>query len=141
LAFVKELEAFTEVVEGHDCVLECIVNRFETRALWYIENHQEPIHYGNTKYELLNQDGRKHKLIIRKATPNDNALYTCRINDQIQTNTFVTVSEDVPLKIVEGLPELVHVPEHERNLELSLLMNKKFRHDKAHGTLIRWYVE
>lgn len=140
LSFVKELEAFTEVVEGHDCVLECIVNRFETKALWYIENHQEPINYGNTKYELLNQDGRKHKLIIRKATPNDNALYTCRINDQIQTNTFVTVSEDVPLKISEGLPELVHVPEHETGLELSLVMNKKFRHDKAHGTLIRWYL-
>lgn len=133
------MEAFTECVEGHDCVLECVVNKFETRAQWYIENHQEPISMGNTKYEILNHDGRKHKLVIKKATPNDNALYTCRINDCLQTNTFVSVAEDVPLKIVGNLTDF-HVPDLQKNLELSITTNKRIRNDKAHGTLIRWYM-
>lgn len=139
LEFVKAMEAFTDGEEGHDCILECIVNRFGTRASWYIENHTEPISMGNTKYEILNHDGRKHKLIIKKATPNDNALYTCRINDTIQTNTFVNVTEEQPLKIVSGLSD-VHVQDQTKSLELSVTMNKRIKNDKAHGTLIRWYM-
>jgi len=139
LAFVKEMPSFTECIEGHDCILECVVNKFETRALWYIDTDEEAISMGNTKYEILNHDGRKHKLIIKKATPNDNALYTCRINDCLQTNTFVTVAEEVPLRIVENLNDF-HVADKLRNLELTVVMNKRIRNDKAHGTLIRWYM-
>ena len=51
----------------------------------------------------------------------------------------MSVAEDVPLKIVQSLVDF-HVPEAFKNLELTVTTNKRIRNDKAHGTLIRWYM-
>ena len=141
LEFIKQLEPFMECDEGQDCVLECWVNKYDTAALWYLDDHPEPLnalHTHHAKYEISDVDGRKHRLVIKYATPNDKGLYTCRIDNYLQTNTLLNVHEGVPLKIVKGLFDLT-VPEFERKLKLVVEVNKRIRNDPR-SCRIRWFL-
>lgn len=137
LEFTKQLEPFTECDEGRDMVLECWTNKYDTYAEWFKDN--KPL-FGSPhgKYEISNQEGRKHRLVIKGSTPNDSGIYTCRINNFLQTNTILNVKEDKPLQIIRGLFDL-HVPEFERNLELVVELNKRVQGDDQ-TYLIRWFV-
>ncbi|CAF0740265.1 unnamed protein product [Brachionus calyciflorus] len=133
LMFLKELEPFCDCDEGQDLVLECWSNKYDTQAQWYRDNM--PIS-ANSKYEITSQDGRKHRFIIRNVTPDDKAIYKCRVNDLIQTTTILNVNEHVPLKIIRGLYD-IHVPEREKNLQLKVELNKKLNNSQY---LIRWFL-
>ena len=86
----------------------------------------------------MDQDGRKHRLVLKGVNPNDSAIYTCRVNNFLQTNTILNVKEDTPLQIIRGLFDL-HVPEYEKNLELVVELNKRIEDDDQ-TYLIRWFV-
>lgn len=87
----------------------------------------------------MDQDGRKHRLVIKGANSNDSGIYTCRINNYLQTNTILNVKEDTPLQIIRGLFDL-HVPEFERNLELVVELNKRVQDEDDSTYLIRWFI-
>ncbi len=137
LAFVKQFEPFTECVEGQDLLLECIMNKHDTFSEWF--KNGEPLLGGTSgKMDMLNLDGKKHRLIIKKLSPNDSGMYVCKVNSQMSTSTILNVSPDVPLKIVRGLHDM-HVPEFEKNLQLCVEMNKPVRMDSTKSS-IKWLV-
>jgi serine/threonine protein kinase len=140
LEFTKQLEPYTDCDEGHDCILECWVNKFATSAQWFIDNNfNEALNEKNKKYEITNQDGRKHRLLIKNALPDDKAIYTCRVNDLIQSNTLLNINENMSLKITQGLTDL-HVPEYENNVQFIVELNKRVRND-GKSCQIKWFLD
>lgn len=135
LEFIRQLEPFTEFDEGQNILLECWVNRYDTDAEWFKDN-QPMLASGYGKYDIISED-KKHKLLIHTASPDDKAMYTCRVNSYLQTTTILNVNQDVPLKIVRGLFDM-HVPEYEKNLEFRVELNKFITNDGQY--LIRWFV-
>jgi hypothetical protein len=138
LEFVKQLEPFTNCDEGNDCVLECWTNKFDTSALWFLDNSELALPNRPDKYEISHQDGRKHRLTLKNASPNDTGLYSCHINNYLKTSTLLNINEDVPLRIVDGLHDK-HVAEFEKNLQLIVEMNKRVRND-GRTCSIKWFI-
>ncbi|RNA34695.1 titin-like isoform X4, partial [Brachionus plicatilis] len=81
-------------------------------------------------------DGRKHRLIVRNVDQNDEAIYTCMVNDLIKSSSVLSVNKDVPLRIVRGLFDM-HVPEHSHGVQLVVELNKILH---SQNYLMRWFV-
>jgi len=140
LEFTKELEPYTDCEEGRDCVLECWVNKFATTAEWFVDNNfSEALNEKNKKYEITSQDGRKHRLVIKNSSPDDRAIYTCKVNGAIHTNTLLNVNENLPLRISCGLVDR-HVQEHEKDLQFAVELNKRVRSD-GKSCQIKWFLD
>jgi hypothetical protein len=138
LAFVKQLESFYECAEGGDLLLECVVNKQDTFSEWF-KNGEPLLGATSGKMDILNLDGKKHRLIIKRLCPSDSGAYACKVNALLQTSTVINVSEDLPLKIVRGLHDM-HLPECESNVQLCVEMNKPVRVDNNARTVIKWLV-
>lgn len=139
LEFAKQLEPFMDCDEGTDCTLECRTNKYGTHGEW-LKDERPLTSSPFGKYEITTSpDGRIHRLIIKATSPDDDkGIYTCRVNNYLQTNTILNVNEGTPLKIIRGLFD-IHVPELERNLQLVVEMNKRIIND-TQSYLIRWFV-
>ena len=140
LEFTKQLEPFTNCDEGNDCVLECWTNKFDTYAEWNFNNDPVPLQssFNGGKYEITNQDGRKHRLVIKNSDPSNTGLYSCSINNFLKTSTLLNINEDVPLRIVKGLSDR-HVSEFEKNVEFRVETNKSVRNDERTCS-IKWFI-
>ena len=141
LAFTKTLNPFMDVDEGESILLECWVNKYNTDAVWLIDNKLiiDPTHpTAIDKFEIFSDEGRKHNLIIKNASPMDALAYSCRVNDTIQTDTLLNVNIDPPLRIVKGLSDL-RVKNGETSGEFSIELNKRPIDDTS-TYHIRWFV-
>ena len=135
---MKQLEPFTECHESAELVLECVCDRHDTFSEWFRDG--EALGATSGKMDILNLDGRKHRLHIKSLTPADSGVYVCRINSQIQTSTVLAVKADVLLKIMQGLQDM-HVAEAERNVKLSVEVNKSIQrlNDRSRSS-IKWLL-
>jgi hypothetical protein len=141
LAFTKFLEPFMEVDEGESILLECWVNKYNTDAVWLIDNKLiiDPTHpTAINKFETFSDQGRKHNLIIKNASPKDAVAYSCRVNDTIQTDTLLNVNADPPLKIMKGLND-IRVKNGEMNVEFFIELNKRPIED-TRTYIVKWFV-
>ncbi|RNA17973.1 muscle M-line assembly unc-89-like, partial [Brachionus plicatilis] len=133
LMFIKELEAFVECDEANNLVLECWTNNYGGEARWYKDGI---FICPGPKFEMSSLDGRKHRLIVRNVDQNDEAIYTCMVNDLIKSSSVLSVNKDVPLRIVRGLFDM-HVPEHSHGVQLVVGLNKILH---SQNYLMRWFV-
>jgi hypothetical protein len=138
LEFVKQLEPFSTVNEGSDLILECWTNKFDTYAEWTFNNDPMPLKNIFNKFEISNQDGRKHRLVIKNCDQNDAGLYSCSINNYLKTSTLLNVNEDISLRILKGLFDR-HVNEFEKNIQFVIEMNKRVRNDDRTCS-IKWFI-
>ncbi|XP_045510204.1 titin-like [Colias croceus] len=90
VTFVKKLEKTYEIEEGKTVILECKTSH-TVSTKWYHNNKELS---GMDHREII-QEGRLHKLRIKKAKLSDKGTLKCVVKDQ-ETSTSLTVHETIP---------------------------------------------
>lgn len=97
--FTKKLKKTYEVAERQTLTMECETSHTVTTQWWHEEKE-----ISGMDHRVVVQEGKKHKLIIKKATLNDVGKYRCTVVDQ-KTETTVNVIETKP-EFVRKLQDL-----------------------------------
>lgn len=66
--------------------LECHTSK-STTTKWYFENRELHRDTNTTKYELQNE-GKRHILIVKKVEKEETGLYKCTVRDQVTQATI-----------------------------------------------------
>lgn len=90
VTFIKNLQKSYEIEEGKTVVLECQTSH-TVSTKWYLNNQELS---GMDHREII-QEGRVHKLRIKKTKLTDVGTIKCVVKDQ-ETNTNLVVHETVP---------------------------------------------
>ncbi|KAL1117088.1 hypothetical protein AAG570_004416 [Ranatra chinensis] len=90
VSFTKLLPPRVEVDETETTVLECETSH-TVSTTWYHEGKELS---GMDNREII-QEGRRQRLVIKRATPRDSGQYTCSVKDQ-KTSTTLKVHDVKP---------------------------------------------
>lgn len=88
--FTKKLKKVYNVIEHETLTLECETSH-SVSTKWY-HNDKE---ISGMDHRVVIQEGRTHKLVVKKTTHKDKGKYRCTVKDQ-KTETSVTVQERKP---------------------------------------------
>lgn len=97
--FTKKLKKSYECVETETVTLECETSH-KVSTKWYHEN----VEISGMDHRSVIQDGRTHKLVIKKTTRKDEGHYTCTVRNE-KTETELTVQKTKP-EFVRTLQDL-----------------------------------
>lgn len=97
--FTKKLKRVYETIERETVELECETSHSVRTKWWYNDTEITGL-----DHRVVIQDGRTHKLIIKKITKNDEGSYKCTVKKQ-KTETTVNV-EQVKLEFIRKLQDL-----------------------------------
>jgi len=88
--FTKKLESI-DTEEGGVVKLECHTSQ-STTTKWYFENRELHRDTNTTKYELQNE-GKRHILIVKKVEKEEIGTYKCTVRDQVTQATITMKGE------------------------------------------------
>lgn len=88
--FTKHLGKTYEITESDTLTMECETSHTVTTKWWH--NDKE---ISGMDHRVVVQEGRKHKLVVKKTTKKDEGNYKCTVKDQ-KTETTVTVKKRKP---------------------------------------------
>lgn len=106
VTFTKKLKKSYETVERETIEFECETSHKTTSTKWY---HND-VEISGMDHRVVIQDGRTHKLIVKKTTKKDEGHYKCTIKKE-KTETVLTVKGTKP-KFIRELQDL-EIPEKE----------------------------
>jgi Immunoglobulin I-set domain len=90
VSFTRKLKKTATIVESTTYVLECETSH-TVSTKWF---HND-VELSGMDHRVVVQDGRVHKLVIKKASVRDTGVYTCSVKDQ-RTQASLTVREAKP---------------------------------------------
>lgn len=123
--FTKELQTTYEVTENETLTMECETSHTVTTQWWH--NDKE---ISGMDHHVVVQDGKKHKLVIKKTSVTDTGSYKCTVKDK-KTTTTVTVKDAKPA-FIRRLQDLEVKEKEDTVLEVEITS------DRAE---VQWYKE
>jgi hypothetical protein len=106
VTFTKKLKKTYETVERETIEFECETSHKTRETKWY---HND-VEISGMDHRVVIQDGRTHKLIVKKTTKKDEGRYKCTIKNE-KTETVLKVQQTKP-EFVRKLQDL-EIPEKE----------------------------